>query len=239
MPIKVNPLNTEPKTENFLIASFQDFISLIYPDTCCCCETALAKAEMHICLSCEIALPIIIDQTIVGNKFMGKIPYHTSVALYQYAKLNSVQNLLDEIKYKNNQELALYLGQKMGKNLMDKSFDNYDGIVPVPLHLSKQKKRGYNQSELLAKGMSEACGLPIFTQLLTRTKATETQTLKQRFARWTNVETVFSANEKVQGMKLILLDDVLTTGATLVACAESLLKKGSTEISFMALASAV
>ena len=122
---------------------------------------------------------------------------------------------------------------------MDKSFHNYDGIVPVPLNQSKQKKRGYNQSELLAKGMSETCGLPIFTQLLTRTKATETQTLKQRFARWTNVETVFSANEKVQGMKLILLDDVLTTGATLVACAESLLKKGSTEISFMALASAV
>ena len=170
------------------------------------------------------------------HKFLGKLPFDQSKALYQYEKRNRVQLLIDEIKYKNNQDLAFYMGKRMGSAMFDDQFTDYDAIMPVPLHPTKLKLRGYNQSELLAKGMAEVSGLPLLVDVLKKTSASQSQTQKSRFARWTNVETVFEAHEKVKGMKIILVDDVLTTGATLMACAESLLQKNTAKVSFLALA---
>lgn len=195
--------------------------------------------EQHICLHCDVHLPLVLSQTSVMHKFLGKLPFDQSTALYQYEKRNRVQLLIDEIKYKNNQDLAFYMGKRMGSAMFDDQFTDYDAIIPVPLHPTKLKLRGYNQSELLAKGMAEVSGLPLLVDVLKKTSANQSQTQKSRFARWTNVETVFEAHEKVKGMKIILVDDVLTTGATLMACAESLLQKNTAKVSFLALASAV
>lgn len=195
--------------------------------------------EQHICLHCDVHLPLVLSQTSVMHKFLGKLPFDQSKALYQYEKRNRVQLLIDEIKYKNNQDLAFYMGKRMGSAMFDDHFTDYDAIMPVPLHPTKLKLRGYNQSELLAKGMAEVSGLPLLVDVLKKTSASQSQTQKSRFARWTNVETVFEAHEKVKGMKIILVDDVLTTGATLMACAESLLQKNTAKVSFLALASAV
>ncbi|MEY3418177.1 MAG: hypothetical protein RL060_2289 [Bacteroidota bacterium] len=195
--------------------------------------------EQHICLHCDVHLPLVLSQTSVMHKFLGKLPFDQSTALYQYEKRNRVQLLIDEIKYKNNQDLAFYMGKRMGSAMFDYQFTDYDAIIPVPLHPTKLKLRGYNQSELLAKGMAEVSGLPLLVDVLKKTSASQSQTQKSRFARWTNVETVFEAHEKVKGMKIILVDDVLTTGATLMACAESLLQKNTAKVSFLALASAV
>jgi ComF family protein len=224
---------------NLLQDSLNDFVGLIYPETCCCCGSALTKVEFHICLSCDLQLPLVADQKIIMHKFAGKLPFYTAFSLYQYRKQNSIQNIFDEIKYRDNQELAIFMGERLGSQIDFSVLADYDGLVPVPLHISRMKYRGYNQSELLAKGVSEVTGLPVLTDLLYRNMATSTQTLKQRFDRWRNVSSVFEANDKVKGMKLILLDDVLTTGATLVSCAESLLRKNTAEVSFVSLASAV
>ena len=222
------------------ISSFlDDFVFLIYPQTCCCCDTALTKAETYICLQCDLDLPIVSNQDAIENKFMGKINFHKSFALYQYTKQNYLHKILEEIKYKDNQELAFFMGQRIGNKLLLDDFENYDGIVPVPLHTSRQSQRGYNQSLLLAEGIADTTNLKVINDVLFRTTATNTQTRKQRFARWLNVETVFEANENSEGKKLILIDDVLTTGATLVACAEALLKSKTAEVSFVSLASAV
>lgn len=214
-------------------------MSLIYPNTCCCCDRALTQVEFHLCLSCDVDLPIILDDASVRNKFLGKLPFGESKALYHYEKENALHEILKEIKYKNNQDLAVFMGTRMANILLENNFATYDGIIPVPLHKSRLLQRGYNQSELLAKGMSDISGLPVLANFLQRKVATSTQTLKKRLERWVNVETVFEADDQVYNKKIILLDDVLTTGATLVACAESLIKKGSKEVSFLSLASAV
>jgi ComF family protein len=226
-------------TLSLISTAFNDFVSLIYPNTCCCCDSALTSQEQYICLHCDVHLPKLFNQTSVMHKFIGKLSFDQSFALYQYEKRNRIQYLIDEIKYKNNQALALYMGKRMGTQLLDQHFMDYDGIMPVPLHSSKLKQRGYNQSELLAKGIAEVSGLPLLVDLLKKSTASQSQTQKSRFARWTNVQTVFEAHEKVKDMKIILVDDVLTTGATLIACAESLIQKNTAKVSFLALASAV
>lgn len=151
------------------------------------------------------------------------------MSFLRFSKKGASQSLLHQLKYKNKPEIGVELGRLYGNVLRENGFaKNWDQITPVPLHPVKQKKRGYNQSEQFAKGLSESMGIPVVLSLV-RVQHTETQTKKSRMERIENVAEVFDVdpNNDVHGKRLLLVDDVMTTGATLITCANVLLEKGS------------
>src|SRR5690606_1828740 len=156
----------------------------------------------------------------------GRLLLAKATSFLYFTQTGMVQELLHELKYRNNKELGIYLGKLMGLELENQDwFEGIEAIVPVPLHFKKEYSRGYNQSGLLADGPSEACGKPAWHRLLLRTRNTDTQTKKNRIERWENVKDVFEIGSSKAGVKHILLvDDVLTTGATLEACGRTLMK---------------
>lgn len=155
----------------------------------------------------------------------GKFPVERAEAYLYYIKGGDAQRILFELKYYGNLKLAYFLGRCMALELRSSDFfDGIDYIVPVPLHRKKLKKRGYNQSEVLAEGVASVTGIPMATDLLVREQYTETQTHKGNYERWMNVKGIFGCNswENFKGKHLLLVDDVFTTGATVVACADAL-----------------
>lgn len=216
---------------------FHDFITLIYPRYCPACMDGLVKGEEILCSRCIHELPRtnfhLSRENAVFNRLYGRLPIHSGAAFLHFHKQGTVQNLLHEFKYNNRPEIGRILGNVYGEDLEKSGFSaHFEHILPVPLHPSKLKKRGYNQSEEFAKGLSERLQKPVETQVLQRAKPTETQTRKSRLKRWQNVEDVFlvSEPEKVAGKKLLLVDDVITTGATLEACGQVLLEAGCTQL---------
>lgn len=222
-----------------------DFISLFFPNYCLACRQALIKGEKYICLTCDHQLPKTDvhrdSDNFVAGKFYGKLPIHQAVAYYTFHQKGKVQQLLHQIKYKNKPELAEYLGKRYGHLLAETGLLNdYNLIIPIPLHRQKLRRRGYNQSECFAQGLNDALGLVLDTDSLIRVLATETQTRKSRLERWHNVENIFVVHdkEKIKGKKIILVDDVITTGSTLESAAKMLLSTGATSVSIAALAAA-
>ena len=136
-----------------------------------------------------------------------------------------MQKLLHELKYSNNPEIGVLLGRMYGSKLRQDGI-TFDAVLAIPLHKSKQKIRGYNQSDCFAQGISESLACVHYTDVLVRNKSTETQTKKGRFDRWLNVDEVFTVKQRelIQNKKILLVDDVITTGATIEACAQSLIK---------------
>lgn len=159
---------------------------------------------------------------------MGLTKPNLAMSFLRFSKKGASQSLLHQLKYKNKPEIGIELGRLYGNILHENGFGkNWDQITPVPLHPLKQKKRGYNQSEQFAKGLSESLGIPVVLSLI-RVQFTETQTKKSRMERIENVAEVFDVDPKneVIGQRLLLVDDVMTTGATLITCANVLLEKG-------------
>jgi ComF family protein len=143
---------------------------------------------------------------------------------------------LHECKYAGNKELLFQLGKMMGEHLKNQDRFDIDALVPLPLHRHKEKKRGYNQALILCEGMAEVLNLPIKNDLVIRNNSTDTQTKKDRINRWSNMEGKFSLKEKSSiGSHLLLVDDVITTGATLEACGQSLLQLDGVQLSIFAL----
>lgn len=220
-----------------------EFVNLFYPRLCLLCERALVQEEELLCTHCLAALPhtYLHEQRseLLYKKLRAIIPIKQVLAYLLYQKAGSTQKLLRLIKYRNYPELACLLGLHFGSRLaatgMDKEFDC---IIPVPLHSSRLRQRGFNQSEQFAKGLSKSLHLPLSLDCLLRTKASATQTRKSRLDRWMNVADIFVVPEpaKVKEKRLLLVDDVVTTGATLEACAEALLQEGCAELSVGAIA---
>jgi ComF family protein len=155
---------------------------------------------------------------------------------------SAVQHLIHQIKYRGQQDLAVYLGRMMGLELASSQrFPKLDLIVPLPLFRTREKQRGYNQSSLLAQGISAVTGIPQCEDLVARTKASATQTKHTRAERWMNVEGMFRVSPKAsfQGGNILLVDDVITTGATLEACSHALLSHGDTKLYIATLAFAM
>ena len=209
---------------------FDDLISLLYPRLCMLCDAQVQKGD-HMCISCENNLPTTDYHTLLENpiteKFYGRVKIEFGAAYYIFGPASKTQKLIHELKYNNKPQLGEYIGRIYGDQLKESPiFPKIDYIVPVPLHPMKMHQRGYNQSEAIAKGLSESLHIPIDTKTLIRTKHTNTQTKKSRLSRMENVGTAFgvSSSEKLEGKHIILLDDVLTTGATLEACALTLLE---------------
>jgi ComF family protein len=221
-----------------------DFFALIYPESCAACGQTLLKNEETLCTSCIFNLPKTnywkTKDNPVSKIFWGRIPVENACSFYHFTKGGKVQHLLHQLKYKGNKNVGYFTGKLFGAELCNTPFKDIDALVPVPLHLSKVKKRGYNQSELIAQGIAEVMQKPLKTNWLIRKYASETQTKKSRFLRWENVKEIFATENELEfeSKHLLIVDDVITTGATIEACAQLLLKVKGVRISIVALASA-
>jgi ComF family protein len=209
------------------------------------CEAPLIKEEAHICIHCKYTLPRTMSHMEMDNslakRFWGKIPLKYAWAYLKFTKQGKVQRVLHKLKYGGYQEVGEKLGRWYAAELKEGGFDKeFDLIIPVPLHISKLKKRGYNQSDTFAKGLSEEMKIEWNQKVLIKNTASDTQTKKKRLERWENVEKVFSVMDKdmITGKRILLVDDVVTTGSTLEACAQVLIDNGCKEISIAAIASA-
>lgn len=223
---------------------FKNLIHLGFPNNCVGCSNSLVQNEKYICASCFFFLPkgeLKIDKNTLSAPLLASSDlFIGSSHLFNFDKNGKTQHLLHELKYKSNMQLGIYLGELMGSDFKP-MLEDIDVIVPVPLHPKKMYQRGYNQSELLAKGISSIIDKPIDTNNLTRIKNTETQTKKDKSARIENVKSAFSLiNSEVFAHKTILLvDDVITTGSTLLACMSEIEKSEGAKIKVLALAQAV
>jgi ComF family protein len=220
-----------------------DFLYLFFPNYCRGCEESLVKGEKIICTRCMLDLPKSNYHREKENpffqKFSGRLPVKFVMTLFKFVKSGKVQHLLHALKYKNQPEIGVQLGRVYGADLMTENYkDQFDFIIPVPLHPSKRRKRGYNQSEEFGKGLSEILEIPCTEKFLKRTKVTTTQTKKSKLNRWENVSEVFEVqeHEELKGKRVLLVDDVVTTGATLEACGEKLLKAGCGDVSIACIA---
>ena len=208
-----------------------DFFNLIFPKLCCACNNALLKNENIICTSCVVNLPktnFHLDKdNPVAKVFWGRIRIEMAASFYSFSKKSKVQNLLHHLKYKGVKEVGLITGKLFGYDLLaSEYFQEIDFIVPVPLHKNKLRKRGYNQSEWIAKGISNSMDIPTNNETLYRKLDSQTQTKKGRYKRWENVEEIFGVTDtQLDNKKILLVDDVITTGATIEACAQILIKQ--------------
>jgi ComF family protein len=170
--------------------------------------------------------------------FWGRLPLVAAHSEFYFTKDSLIQHLIHLLKYDGNKEIGWYLGELMGKSLQNSNrFQHIDGLIPLPLFPDKERKRGYNQAAVICEGISTTMGVPVLYNIVTRQKFTETQTKKHRTERWENVAESFIVNntDQLKGKKLLLVDDVVTTGATFEACGNALLKIDDVHLSIAAL----
>jgi ComF family protein len=208
-----------------------DFVSLLFPELCPACQASLMANEYIICLDCRYNLPYtnfhLQTDNIVAQQFYGKIKIEAAYALYYFNKGGKVQNLMHHFKYKGMQKIGDLLGNIAGAHLIENPiFNTADLIIPVPLHKSRFKERGYNQSACFANGLAQKLNAVVEHDNLHRMVATATQTHKSRFARFENMQEVFLVThpERLVNKHVLLVDDIVTTGSTLEACGIELLK---------------
>ena len=222
---------------------FDDFISLFFPHLCVGCGNQLFKNEGVICTSCLYKLPKTNFHNHHDNPvmqiFWGRIRLHSAASFLYFAKKGRVQHIVHALKYKGRREVGQLMGELYGKDLKSSElFNSVEVIIPVPLHWKKQKKRGFNQSEIFGKGLARSMNAILDTQSLYRHVDTETQTRKSRIKRWENVKEVFAVKNEnlLEGRHILLVDDVITTGATLEASATKLLEIPGVKVSVASIA---
>lgn len=226
-----------------VISILRDFVDLVFPRTCDACDGLLLGNEKLICTACQISLPRANEESLYSGKVNMKFVHFSEVlttdAFLYFSKRGKVQKLMHGIKYRGRKETAILLGQMFGDELKANDRVPPSGlIVPVPLHSKKLKSRGYNQSDLIAEGISRSTGIPWSGAILKRVKNTTTQTGKGKEERRDNVRGVFAINEALTQKSIIMVDDVLTTGATLEECMEVLKKAGCTSFHVLTIAAA-
>ena len=222
---------------------FHDFINLFYPKTCNCCERPLLDHEKVICTSCLHQLPLTNFQPNNENQadkvFYGRAEINAAYALLLFRKKNMVQLLLHQLKYKRQFEISYFLGEWTGEILKNSSrFTNIDMVIPVPLHKKRLKERGYNQTEGFAKEIAKSLNSEYRDDLLTKTSSSKKQALKNRISRWNLMEQSFQLTDAsaISGKHILLVDDILTTGATLEACINCLRNSEKMKISIATMA---
>jgi len=220
----------------------ESLLHLAFPHICAGCGSDNMERQQLLCLSCLSALPQTNFHLYGDNPaekiFRGRLPLVYATAHYYFTKKSLMQQLLHDFKYRGNKELGYYLGERMGQDLLQSKFLNeVDAIVPLPLFESKEKKRGYNQAEVLAKGMVRKMNMSVLKGAVSRKEYTESQTRKSRVERWQNIEGRFEVADpkSISGKHILLVDDVVTTGATLEACGRELLKVQNVRLSIAAL----
>jgi len=207
------------------------------------CEKEELQGKEILCLSCKRKLPKTGMHEMKENRFTdrlaGRVYLQAGAALYHFKEDNPVQRLIHKLKYERKPKIGINLGRAYGKELAQSSFfKEIDVIVPVPLHVVKERKRGYNQSDQFAMGLSETMNKPWLKKGLIREKYGQSQTRKSQSERYDNVLTAFAVGEaaKLKGKHILIVDDVLTTGATLEACATKILEIPDTKVSMATIA---
>ena len=205
-------------------------LHLFYPRLCEGCSKPLLAGEEVLCISCSLEIPETNYHQVPENetaiRFAGRIPFKYATSFAWFNNDSLIQHLVHGLKYRNKKETGIYLGKRLGERLRETNWwKEIDIIVPVPLHKTKQAKRGYNQSMLIALGISESMHIPADEHILKRVRDTESQTHKTRAERLRNMEDAFTINNarQLSGKHILICDDVLTTGATLEACALALM----------------
>ena len=218
----------------------KDLFYLFYPNICANCNEQLLQNEKVICTFCRHDLPLTNFQSYTKNKvsriFSGRITIEKAYALLFFRKQGVTKNLIHALKYKGNEEVGVFFGNWIGEIVAkNKEFSTVDFIVPVPIHAKKKKIRGYNQVTKFGECLSMHLKVPLNEDILIRQSATKTQTLKSRFERFNDLESKFLArNTSIFKEKhILIIDDVITTGATLEACAKELLKTPGVKISIL------
>lgn len=204
---------------------------LFYPHTCDGCGSDLLQAKSLLCIRCLSDLPhtnfAFHENNPVERIFTGRLPVMAAHAEFYFTKNELIQHLIHSLKYRGNKEIGIYLGEMLASTVLESGrFNEMDYLVPLPLFADKEYKRGYNQAEVICRGINRVLNIPVLTDNLVRQRATKTQTRKHRTERWQNVEGSFFLKnpEAVEDKNMLLIDDVLTTGATLEACGATLLQ---------------
>jgi len=218
-------------------------LSLLLPRSCAACGHILKDWEECLCLVCLGKLPVTRFHEELDNKmaemFWGRVRLTQAIAWFYFRKGSIYQDALHHLKYNNRPDIGFLLGRQYGYELnRSPAFIKPDLLVPVPLNPKKLRKRGYNQSDSIAKGLSAGLKIPMDKTVLTRPVQTGTQTRKSRYDRYLNVSGKFKVNcpNLIENRHILIIDDVITTGATLEACAEELLKSPGVTVSVAALA---
>jgi len=221
----------------------KDLFYLFYPSICSNCSEQLLQNEKVICTFCRHDLPLTNFTSYTKNKvsaiFFGRVTIEKAYSLLLFRKEGITKNLIHDLKYKGNEAVGVFFGNWLGEILMkNKEFSTVDIIVPVPIHLKRKKIRGYNQVTKFGERLSTYLNIPFIEDVLVRQSSTKTQTLKARFERFNDLETKFLVTNTTQfkGKHVLIIDDVITTGATLEACARALLKTPDIKISILTMA---
>ncbi len=221
----------------------KDFAHLFFPHLCAGCGTDIIGPKAVLCVQCLDNLPVT-NFHLYGNNpvekiYHGRLPVIAAASFCYFTKDSIIQSALHQLKYKGNKEVGYFMGRLMAKALGETDrFMLPDVLVPLPLFESREKKRGYNQATVLCEGMSQVLGIPVLKDVVCRVRSTETQTRKNRIERWQNMEGKFAVTNEaaIRDKHVMLVDDVITTGATLEACGLELLNTANTRVSIFTLA---
>ena len=213
-----------------LINMFKNIINLFFPLTCYACNNVLSDNEQGICTVCRHELPItnyhLEKENPVEKVFYGRVKLEYATALLLFQKKGMVQHLLHNLKYKGHEEIGVILGKWLGHELeKSNQFKDIDVVIPVPLHKSKLRKRGYNQVAKFAQELANSLNIDYIDNVLVKTTSTKTQVFKKRFARWDDSKAIFNIqnSKQIEGKHILLVDDIITTGATIESCVNTLL----------------
>ncbi|MCG9970681.1 ComF family protein [Christiangramia crocea] len=222
---------------------FHDFINLLYPAACHICEAELLKNEHIICTSCLHDLPVtsyhLHNENPVKKVFYGRVKIKNATALMHFRKKAGVQHLIHDLKYRGHREIGSYLGKWLGEELSSiEEYQDVDIVIPVPIHKIKLKQRGFNQVEDFGKEIARAINASYHDDILLKISSTQSQTLKDRLSRWGKLEETLDLQntEKAANKHILIVDDLVTTGATLEACAHKLLEIPGVQLSVATMA---
>jgi len=229
-----------------LAGYFYDLVELFYPNVCLACSEKLMKGEAVLCHVCRRQLPVgeywNDAENPMAKRFWGRVEVQGVAALFKFQKDGDVQQLLHQLKYYGRQDAGEFIGKMMGSLMLQPGsvIKEVDIIVPVPLHWTRMRSRGYNQCDSIAKGISETIQVPWAADALERVQENITQTGKNRFDRWYNVAEIFAVRdaEQLKNKHVLLVDDVMTTGATAEACLQKIAAVEGVRVSFVAAATA-
>jgi ComF family protein len=225
---------------------FQDFLHLIFPENCMGCHQVLIAGEQTICTTCQVNLPFTNHIQNAENElkinFYGRVDFKYAMSMLQYSKYGIVQNMLHHLKYNNSPEIGYLLGNIMAENMLISGNEfEFDTVIPVPLHQNRKEIRGYNQAEAFAKPIAEKLDAQLDVNAVVRTVSNLSQTKFSGVERWKNVENIFKVEfpEYIYKKNILIVDDVVTTGATIESMANELLKFKPKSISLIAIAKAI
>jgi ComF family protein len=235
------------KNQNRHLQLWADFIALFFPRLCIACTQPLPRTERCLCLDCQVSLPETdfhhTSPNVFTARFDGRVRLEAAASLFYFTKQSRTQHLIYQIKYDDKREAAVELGRLLGeKMVLSSGFKDIDYIIPVPMHPTKQRWRGYNQAEMFANGLSDVLNVSVETQALQKVKMTDSQTKMSRTARLGNTQEVFELTKSdfLKGKNILIVDDVMTTGATLESCAVAITEKlPDVKISFATIAYAL